>query len=40
MEELDQLVSNLTAPKNKVGCGAMKELETISQAVIPGLPLF
>ena len=32
MEELEQLVSNLTAPKNKVGCGAMKELETISQA--------
>ena len=31
MEALDQLAANLTAPQNKVGCGAMKELEVISQ---------
>lgn len=40
MEELDQLVSELTAPQNKVGCGAMKELEAISQASDQVYPYF
>lgn len=32
MGELDQLVSNLSTSQNKVGCGAMKELEVLSRA--------
>ena len=40
MEELDRLASNLTAPQNKVGCGAMKELEALSQVSDQVYPYF
>lgn len=40
MGELDQLVANLTAPVNKVGCGAMRELAAIAQTSDQAYPYF